>query len=149
MSDLVPSADRLTLVPEYARAIMKTPSVLVPEQVRPALFECWACHRALKDMETPLPIASVMSVWINRFGLTTDDATDILLSLQHPDHMAGMNFAGELVAKLAGLVSMRLRQRRTEAEVAQRRREDEGAKRQRGEEGSEIVGRFAASLGTM
>lgn len=130
MSDIVPRHDsQLVMAPEYAKQILKRPSLLVPPEVRPALFECWACHRAIKDLETPLPLAAPLSVWIHRHGLTPADASDILVTLQHPDHMAGMNFAGELVSKLAGLVSARLKQRRSEAETLERRRQEQEAER--------------------
>lgn len=132
MSDIIRRHEsQLALAPEHAKAILKTPSVLVPPEVRPALFECWACHRGLKDLDTPFPLASVLSVWIHRHGLTPADATDILQALQHPDHMAGMNFAGELVSKLAALVSGRLKQRRAEAEAEERRREHKEGERQK------------------
>ena len=125
-----PTPDTLALADlDQAKAIMRTPSILVPPEVRPALFECWACHRHLAGLDTPLPIAALVSTWIGRYDLRPDDAIEMLHSIQHPDHCAKHKFASDLTATLAGLVSVRLKQRRAEAETIRRRDEDEEATR--------------------
>jgi hypothetical protein len=115
------------------KAVMKTPSLLVPPAVRPALFECWACHRHLTGLDTALPLAALVGTWIGRYGLTEADAADLLQTVQHPDHAAKHKFASDLTSTLAGLVSARLKQRREESATEERTRQAEEAKRLKAE----------------
>ncbi len=116
---------------ERAKEILSTPMSLLDRQLRPALFECWACHRHLTGMETSLPIAAMLSIWISRWGLSVDDAREILEQAQHPDRIASHKFASDLTTALASAVSARLKSRAAEAETEQRRKDAEDAKLQR------------------
>jgi hypothetical protein len=128
MSQIATRQPDMLALADYERAkdILSTPMVLLDRQLRPALFECWACHRHLAGMETSLPIAGMFSIWITRWGLSIDDARDILEQSQHPDRIASHKFASDLTTALASAVSQRLKKRSAEAEAEQRRK-DAGA----------------------
>lgn len=107
--------------------LLAKPSELVPPEVRPALLECWMAHKTLKDMETSMPIAILIGVWITRHGLLPEDATTILLQMQSPKVLGTHNFANELTADLARRAAEKIELRGMEKyrrEMAEQRRVD-------------------------
>jgi hypothetical protein len=124
MSDLANvQPGKLTLSMAHYRDVLKTPLRLLPESVQPAALRLWACHKHLAGLETPLPLAGMISVWITEHNLRDDDAAEILNELMAPDRMQGFKFASELTTTLAALVNSRIRARRAEAENLERERE--------------------------
>lgn len=126
MNDLTPaarppSAAQLALVPEMFKEVLKKPLRLLPPAVRPAALEVWACHRHLKGLESPLPIAGMLAVWIERFDLPADDATAVLKRMLHPEQIGQHKFASDLTSTLAAEVAAVLRRRKHEREQAEQR----------------------------
>ena len=81
--------------------ITQYPSLLLPPIVRPALLECWLCHKMLRGLEDGyLPIAAPLAIWINKYDLRPDDAAEILYSMQRPGQFKGLAFGNEFLAAL-------------------------------------------------
>lgn len=143
MSQLAtPGNGQIMLNLEGFRAAMKKPLRLLPESVRPAALQVWTCNRHLAGLESPLPLAARMSVWIERHGLQADDAADCLNELLAPDSAAKHRFASDLLCELARLANARILRRRSEAEVLKRRQGPSPTKRAE-------VDRLISGLGSM
>lgn len=129
MSDLarLPTAAQLALVPEQFKAVLAKPLRLLPPAVRPAALRVWACHRHLAGLESPLSLASLVSVWIGEHGLTPDDATEVLDRMLDPECVGRHKFASDLTTALAGEVAAVLKRRRQIEQQARTRAEHEKA----------------------
>lgn len=122
-----PSAE-LALTAANMKSLIANPSNMVPPEVRPALLECWATHRHLAGMETAFAIAAPMSVWINRHGLHSDDATAVLLEMQRPENYAKHVFASDLLSAIGGYVAGKIKDRKNQEALARLRDEAAEAK---------------------
>lgn len=120
-----PTERRLSLSMSDYREVMKRPLLALPEDVRPAALACWTVYKHLKGMETAMSISAAVSVWIDRHGLRTDDATEILMRMVAPHRMQGYEFASQFMTALAGEVTQAIERRKTEAENRRRRLEQE------------------------
>lgn len=129
MTDLKPldAADQLALVPGQFKAVLAKPLRLLPAEVRPAALRVWACHRHLAGLESPLPLAALLAVWIGEYGLTADDASDVLGRMLDPECVGRHKFASDLTTTLATEVSQTLKRRRQAVEQARTRAEHERA----------------------
>jgi hypothetical protein len=116
---------RLTISMQDYAAVMKRPLRAIPEELRPAALAVWVCCKHLKGFETAMPIAAVLSIWIDRHGLRIDDASEILMRMVSPERMKGFQYSGQVMAMLASEVSQAIEQRRQQAEQDRRRREQE------------------------
>jgi hypothetical protein len=114
-----PSTAQLALVPEMFKEVLKKPLRLLPPAVRPAALEVWACHRHLKGLESPLPLAGMLWVWIERFDLRPGDATAVLQRMLHPEQVGQHKFASDLTSALAAEVANVLRRQKSEAAQAE------------------------------
>jgi len=92
---------RTPLSPATFDALLERPLQALPERVRPAAFNLWACNRHLKDFESPLTIAAPLAIWIEHFGLTEADAQKVLTDMLSPKCMKGYEFTSDLVTDLA------------------------------------------------
>lgn len=139
MSNLTPSPqptapdddrNRLALTTANLREVLSKPLRVLPPEVRPDAARVWLCYRHLSGMESGLPIATLLSVWIDEHGLHPDDAVACLRKLTAPDAVGGHRFASDLTATLGGLATAAIRDRR---EAEKRRREAEADARARRE----------------
>lgn len=114
---------QLSLVMANYKALVKKPLLALPEACRPDALVLWTMHRHLVGMESAMAISAAVSVWIQRNGLSEEDASDAMRALVSPERMGGFKFASDLMTALAAEVTERIRRRRTEREQEERRRE--------------------------
>jgi len=114
---------RLTLTMADYREVIKRPLTVLPEELRPAVLRLWVMHKHLAGMDTPLPIAGALTVWVEEHGLHKDDAVKILDELQSPFRMAEFKFASDLMTALAQSVAAVVTDRKKREAAEDRRRE--------------------------
>ena len=103
------------------RELVKRPLLALPVALRRDVLDVWACHKHLSGLESALPIAGALAVWMRRYGLTIDDAADSLVAMTSPERMGGFRFASDLMTELAKAVSAKIAYRKTLAEQQERR----------------------------
>ncbi len=126
MSDLAartPTADRLALVPEQFKALLAKPLRLLPPEVRASALRVWVCHRHLSGLDTALPLAGLVSVWVDQHALRPADAAACLDRMCDPEFVGRHKFASDLTASLAAEVAAVLRRRKAEAEQQHHRKQ--------------------------
>lgn len=101
--------------PDTIKYLLEHPLRALPAEVRPAALLLWTTHRHLKGLETPLSISTAVGLWLQDYGLRSDDAVEILRSMCSPDSMANSGFTSDLITGLASRVHLKLRERRGEA----------------------------------
>lgn len=109
------------LTPQQMAALVADPPSQLPVEFRLPVWDFWACWSHV--LKNQLALVSRIRHWITDEGMTLDDLLWAFRELSTPEEGAGINFAGELLAKLSGLVARRLQSRREQAEVEARRRE--------------------------
>lgn len=102
------------------RELVKRPLLALPVALRRDVLDVWACHKHLSGLESALPIAGALAVWMRRYGLTIDDAADSLVAMTSPERMGGFRFASDLMTELAKAVSAKIAYRKTLAEQQER-----------------------------
>jgi hypothetical protein len=107
---------RLSLSLDDYKAVVKRPLRALPLELRPAALAVWTCNKHLKGFETALPIAAIFSVWIDRHGLTVEDAITVLEGMLSPSKMASFEFASQLMNAMAAEVSAVINRRKKEKE---------------------------------
>lgn len=93
-------------------------SVLPHDWREPVRFFCLAYSDVLKS---PSGIAALLRLWSRDEGLTLDEARRVLRRLLKPDEVGRIQFAGQLLARLAQLVAEEIQTRRRREETEQRR----------------------------
>jgi hypothetical protein len=117
----------------------------MPEETRKSAIVCWSMHRHLQGMDTPLPIASMLSHWIGD-DFTTDDATECMKALCLPERMAEHKFPTDFTCDFANIV--------VKLKAARRKKRDADARRgpEIGEEEAarvrEMLARLKGNIGT-
>lgn len=81
---------------------------------RKAFLGCWGMHRHLSGMESPLALASMISVWIRDWGLAEEDAATCLRSMCAPDSMGKHKFTSDFVTELSAYVDRAIKERKKE-----------------------------------
>lgn len=108
------------------KLLIERPLLALPAEIRPAALLLWTLHKHLKGLESPLPIATAVGLWVSDYGLSVADAVEILRDMCSPAAMAKAEFTSDLITTLALRTHNRLRDRRIEAERAEvKRLEDE------------------------
>lgn len=116
-----PNEGRIIVSPESIKAISEHPLRLLPESLRPAVLKLHLMHRHLVGLETALPIATMVSVWIADFGLDESDAAQIVNSLCSPDSISRHKFASDVTTELAQRVKESIARRRRSKELEEMR----------------------------
>jgi hypothetical protein len=124
---------RLSLSMADYGEVIKRPLRILPEELRPAVLRLWVMHKHLAGMDSALPIAGALTVWIEEHGLKTEEAVKIMAMLQSPTKMAEFKFASDLMTALAQTVASTIRDR-YEREESRRRHEEYEAARKRAAE---------------
>lgn len=112
---------QLRVIPEHYRELIKKPLRALPASVQPAALRLWTMHRHLAGLESPLSIASALSVWIEFHGLEPSDAIKVLDLLTAPGRMASHKFASDLMTAISAEVSTAITRRQQQREAAERR----------------------------
>lgn len=121
----VPVQTALCIDTAAVEEMVFSPLRLLPAEVRRPAVVVWLAHKHLFGLDTPLPIAAAIAIWIARHGLRPDDAADILAGATSPAAMGEFTSTAKLVAWLAAAVDLRIKQRAKQAETADRRAGDE------------------------
>lgn len=123
MSDLIKNHGVDELVPGYEKPNKLAKTLIAGMQVdtRKAFLGCWGMHRHLSGMESPLALATMVSVWVRDHGLSEPDAAACLRSMCDPESMAKHKFTSDLVTDLSNMVLMAIRRRNRERAMAELR----------------------------
>lgn len=128
MSELVRQtsaiAPELTL--DRIKEFVDKPLRQLPAEWRPVVWDFWSGWSHL--LPTQLPLCSQLRHWITDYGLTLEEARDAFRTLNHPETMAKMRFASDLLSHLADIIAIQARARRKREEQAKRRGQDEREK---------------------
>lgn len=116
---LAPLWDKATI----ERAVEKPFSLLPPEWRGPA-WGFWAKWASL--LRSQLDLAASLREWITEEGLTLEEAEQAFRLMCRPECRAAIQFPGQVIGKLAELVSIQVAARRTRErrEEAQRREKE-------------------------
>lgn len=118
-----PSHDRpVALTHETLAELTQHPLRMLPLPLRPTVTALWACHRHLVGLESPMPLAALISVWISQHGLTVEDAEACCRAMLAPHAVAAHRYASDLTAALAQSVARAIDQRLRTQRDADRRR---------------------------
>jgi hypothetical protein len=125
MSDVArrPPDAPLTLTPATLAQLTEHPLRMLPESLRPDVLTLWVCHRHLPGLESPMPLAAMLSVWIARHGLRPEDAAAICRQYVAPKRIAEHRFAADLTVALASAAAEAIRRRQAECEAARLRQQ--------------------------
>lgn len=85
------------------------------------MIRVWAAYKHLTGMENGLSISALMTSWISNYGLTEEDAIDILEKLDAPEWCGQFKFMSDLTTQLGGMVAARLAKRKAEHEAKELR----------------------------
>lgn len=123
MSDDLATRDGRSLDPAKAEA---NPFRMIPKEYRRPLAFFWSLNQHM--LPNALPLAARVRLWIEQQGLTVDELRKVLSQLSDPERSSRHQYAGQLLADLAGAVAVICDQRRRR-EAAEERRRDEAAAR--------------------
>jgi len=126
MSAMMPEKEVEDLIPGYEKPkqLAKTLIVGMLPTTRKAFLACWGMHRHLPGMESPLALATMVSVWCRDWGLAEADAETCLRQMCSPERMAAHKFTSDLTTDLSALVTAKIKFRETQREMIERRGPD-------------------------
>lgn len=119
--------DQLPLTADNAAALLKSPMLAAPKELRPVVYPLWAMHQHL--FPTPLPLTGALAYWCEK-GLAIEDAASILRAMCHPESMAKYRFAADMMTDFSNQVAIVMKRRASEARQAafrERARQDREA----------------------
>jgi hypothetical protein len=137
---------QIMLTPDSLREVIAHPLRLLPEEVRPEALTLWACHRHLAGLETPMPIASLLSIWLSRDGLEMADAIAACRAMLTVEAVARHKFASDLTTELAQACATAMRRSQSLAAMLQRREGVPVRQVRQVHTGSDAIGDFLARL---
>lgn len=103
---------------ELAAQSAHNPLLLLPAEFREDATRLWFCNAHLFPQS--LAICATLRVYLDEHGLTPDDVGRVVDAMLQPGRRAKHRFAGDVLADLAALVDVFLRERRQ----AESRREE-------------------------
>lgn len=130
--DLAPANGR-ALDPAKAQ---ENPFRMVPKEYRRPLAFFWSLNQHM--LPNALPLAARVRLWIDKHGLTADELRRALGKLSDPERSSRHQYAGQLLADLAGEVATVCGERRRLDEMLQRRRDAEAVRAGRPRENDQV-----------
>lgn len=109
------------LEPDTLRELTEHPLRMLPNALRGEVLALWAAHRHLVGLESPMSLAAMLSIWMRRSGLLTEDAVLCCRRLLDPEQMQSHRFASDLTTTLATAVAEVIRARKRDEAMLQRR----------------------------
>jgi hypothetical protein len=120
MNELVEPVSVIPLQMQHMRELLKKPFRALPEELREEALILWGM--VSNKMPSGLPISIAFARWIGSFGLTIEDAREILRGAQSPKNVSSYVYSDDLIRHLAGQVHEAIRRREQMQEAEKRSR---------------------------